>query len=126
MHPVAPPGQQLEAGARRRRVERLGQDAPAARDDGIGAKDESARMTCRHGASLGLGQTQRVPRRQLVRQRRLVDAGGVDAVGGERDLGEKVEAARRGRRQHEACVRQRIGPDGGYLKRKVMRPLRRS
>jgi hypothetical protein len=45
-----------------------------------------------------------MPRRQLVRQRRLVDGGGIDQVRRERDLGQKVETARRGRGENEALV----------------------
>jgi hypothetical protein len=47
---------------------------------------------------------QRMARRELIRQRRLVDRGGLDQIRRERDLGEELEAARRGRSQDEALM----------------------
>jgi hypothetical protein len=61
-------------------------------------------MTARDAPRLLLGEPEGMPRRQLVRQRRLVDGGGIDQVRRERDLGQKVETARRGRGENEALV----------------------
>jgi hypothetical protein len=61
-------------------------------------------MTARDAPRLLLGEPEGMPRRQLVRQRRLVDGGGIDQVRRERDLGQKVETARRGRGENEALA----------------------
>jgi hypothetical protein len=80
MHPMPPPGQQLEAGPRARLVFGLGQNPPAAGDDRIGGQDKGAGMALDHHASLLLRETHCMRRRQLARQRRLIDMGGIDAV----------------------------------------------
>jgi hypothetical protein len=45
-----------------------------------------------------------MPRRQLAGPRRLVDGGGIDEVGCERNLGEEIETARRSRSQDQALM----------------------
>ena len=55
-----------QAGARGGLVLRLGQDAPAARDDRIGREDEGARVARRHGACFRLRQPHDMRRRQLA------------------------------------------------------------
>jgi hypothetical protein len=61
-------------------------------------------MTAGDAQRLLLGQPQRMPRRQLAGPRRLVDGGGIDEVGCERNLGEEIETARRSRSQDEALI----------------------
>jgi hypothetical protein len=101
---MPPSRKEGERAARRRGVERLRQDAPAAGDDGVGAEHKGVGVTARDAPRLLLGEPEGMPRRQLVRQRRLVDGGGIDQVRRERDLGQKVETARRGRGENEALV----------------------
>ncbi len=93
-HAVPAARQQRHAGAQRRFVLDLGQDAAADRDDRVGGKHQRVGM-------------QRGDRRAFSRARRsawsrgssplrdaFVDVGGNDRVGHDADAGEQVEAAR--------------------------------
>jgi hypothetical protein len=78
MNTVAAPRQQLEAGPRAGFVFGFRQDAPAARDHGVGRQDVSVGMTGDHSSRFFHRKAHGMSRRQFPGARGFVDAGGVD------------------------------------------------
>lgn len=113
---MPPARQQIEASPRSLFVFRLGQNPPAASDDSIGGKDERARISGGDRPGLRRGKAQRMLRRKLRLQRRLVDIRSANDVWIDPDLPQQVESPGRGRSQDQPS----------YLNRNVIRPLVRS
>ena len=83
--------QQLQAPARRRRIDRFRQNATAAGDHGVGGENVGAGMAEHNRPSLLLGEAHGVDRRQLIGVRGFIDVGRVDTVGLQPDLAEQFE-----------------------------------
>ena len=115
------PGQQRQATPRLCRRLRLGQDARAGGDHGIGRQQEVPRSN--HRLRLGAGNANRIGARRLGTRRGFVDLGGYDAIRDNPDLRQQIQPPPAGRSQNQ---RGTALAWVGYLKRKVMRPLLRS
>ena len=129
---MPPAREQIQARAHVLGVVRLGHDAAAKGNDGIGGEDVSAgfgdatRLLGRHALGIDPGQ--------LVAVRRLVYVGRGHAVRNDADLGQQGEAPGTGRGEDQGGQRlrapafrlDRLYLKRPYLKRNVIRPLDRS
>jgi len=89
--PMPATRQQLQAPARRRRIDGFWQNAPATGDYGVGGENVGAGMAGHHRPGLLLGEPYGMDRRQLIGVRGFIDVGRIDAVGLQPDLAEQFE-----------------------------------